>query len=56
MGRDRGNRLSRKGGTSAFGLDLGDQRLRFLSGAVIVNQDVCPGFGKRRCRRAANSS
>jgi hypothetical protein len=41
---------------SAFRLDLGDERFRFLRGAAIVNQDVRPGLSKRRCRRAANSS
>jgi serine/threonine protein kinase len=29
---------------------------RFLPGAAIVNQDVCPGPSKCRCRRAANAA
>jgi len=32
---------------SAFRLDLGDERFRFLRGAAIVNQDVCPGPSKQ---------
>jgi hypothetical protein len=43
-------------GASALGLDCGDDRVRFLCRAAIVNQDVCPGLGERQGNRAADSS
>src|ERR1700691_2129761 len=39
-----------------FCTDVVDQRFCFLCGAAIMNQDVRPGLGKGRCRRAAYSS